>query len=129
MTPDSTTDLQKASFPIVAIGAAAGGVSAVTELLQHLSNGTGMAYVYIQYPDSTTDGNLVPALSMATEMPVLEAKEDVEAAPDHVYVLPVDEPLNLVNRIFKREKQHRSYLRKCPSTGGLQSWPSSIRNR
>ena len=37
------------SFPIVAIGASAGGLEAISELLRNLPEDTGMAYIYIQH--------------------------------------------------------------------------------
>src|SRR5262245_48399131 len=76
------------SFPIVAIGASAGGLEAVSELLKNLSSTTGMAYVYIQHLDPTHESMLSTLLSKSTRMKVIEAKERMKIEPDHVYVIP-----------------------------------------
>jgi two-component system CheB/CheR fusion protein len=48
---NNSGQITKKDFPIVAIGASAGGLQAVTELLKNLSADTGMAYIYIQHLD------------------------------------------------------------------------------
>jgi len=50
-TPDapSPSALPRSQFPVVAIGASAGGLEAMMELLQHLPSDTGMAFIYVQH--------------------------------------------------------------------------------
>ena len=64
----SNTELSKAShgFPIVAIGASAGGLEAVTELLQNLSPTTGMAFIYVQHLSPDHKSILPSLLSKVT---------------------------------------------------------------
>lgn len=64
------TDLSK--FPIVGIGASAGGLESFTQLLKGLPSDTGMAYVLIQHLDPTHTSFLSTALAKATPMPVSE---------------------------------------------------------
>ncbi|HXL56324.1 MAG TPA: chemotaxis protein CheB, partial [Chitinophagaceae bacterium] len=73
-------------FFIVAIGASAGGLEAVKELLKNLSPDTGMAFVYIQHLDPTHESMLSSILGRATKMKVLEAKDLLLIEPDHLYV-------------------------------------------
>lgn len=75
-------------FPIVAIGASAGGLEAVTELMQNLPNNTGMAFVYIQHLDRNYESALVPILQRVTEMKVIEVQEGTVVEPDHLYIIP-----------------------------------------
>jgi two-component system CheB/CheR fusion protein len=60
-------------FPIVAIGASAGGLAAISELLENLPADTGMAYVYIQHLNPDHDSSLDSILQRKTKMEVREA--------------------------------------------------------
>ena len=75
-------------FPIVGVGASAGGLEAFTQLLKHLPDDTGMAFVLVQHLDPRHESQLVGLLSRATRMPVSEAAEGMAVSPDHVYVIP-----------------------------------------
>src|SRR5262245_4961024 len=59
-------------FPIVGIGASAGGLEAFTELLRHLPLDTGMAFVLVQHLDPQHESALTSLLSRATSLPVDE---------------------------------------------------------
>ena len=83
------------SFPIVGIGASAGGLEAFRRLLGALRVDTGMAYVLVQHLDPHHDSILAELLSEATEMEVSEVKGDVRVEPDRVYVIPPSKGLVL----------------------------------
>jgi len=76
------------SPPIVGVGASAGGLEAFTELLGHLPDDTGMAFVLIQHLDPTHDSHLTELLSKESKMPVSEVKGETRAEANHVYVIP-----------------------------------------
>jgi two-component system CheB/CheR fusion protein len=73
---------------VVAIGASAGGLEAVTELLRGLPADTGMAFVFIQHLAPSHSSMLVPLLSRETAMPVREVENGTALAPNQVYVIP-----------------------------------------
>jgi two-component system CheB/CheR fusion protein len=73
---------------MVGIGASAGGLEAFTELLNHLPDDTGMAFVLIQHLDPKHESHLTELLSRASKMPVAEVQGDTVAEADHVYVIP-----------------------------------------
>src|SRR5271169_2710905 len=75
-------------FPIVGIGASAGGLEAFTKLLKHLPNDTDMAFVLVQHLDPTHPSALTELLSRATAMPVTEVRDGMRIEPNHVYVIP-----------------------------------------
>ena len=75
------------SFPIVGVGASAGGLEAFTELLTHLPSNPGMAFVLIQHLDPHQPSHLTDLLSKASSMPVLEIKSNVRVQANHVYVM------------------------------------------
>jgi two-component system CheB/CheR fusion protein len=73
---------------IVGIGASAGGLEAFTELLSHLPDDTGMAFVLIQHLDPKHESHLSELLSKESKMPVSEVKGETRAEANHVYVIP-----------------------------------------
>ena len=74
-------------FPIVGVGASAGGLEAFTLLLQSLPADTGMAFVLIQHLDPVHHSQLAELLAKTTKMPVVEVATTLVARPDHVYVI------------------------------------------
>src|SRR5687768_5597532 len=63
-------------FPIVGVGASAGGLDAFREFLKALPSDTGMAYVLVQHMDARHECILADLLSKTTRMPVAEVKGD-----------------------------------------------------
>ena len=84
-----------ASFPIVAVGASAGGLDAFTQLLRHLPATTGFGFVLIQHLDRAHTSVLSEALSKITAMPVRQAEHGARVEPNHVYVIPPNADLAL----------------------------------
>ena len=78
------------SFPVVAIGASAGGLEAYKEFFQALPADTGMAFVLIQHLDPSHHSLLAEILSKSSRIPVNEVKSGVEIKPNCVYVIPPD---------------------------------------
>src|SRR5436305_13633260 len=74
------------AFPVVAIGASAGGLEAVRELLAHLPADTGMAFVLVQHLDPNHESKLVELLGRPARFPVVEASYGLELRPDHLYI-------------------------------------------
>ncbi|GAB4015787.1 hypothetical protein GCM10028808_42100 [Spirosoma migulaei] len=97
---DQSESTSSAIVPIVAIGASAGGMEAMTELLEHLSPMTRLAYVYIQHLDSNFDSQLASILGRATTMPVRQAKHLMRIEPDHVYVIPPNQDIEVVDGLL-----------------------------
>ena len=88
-------DASPVPFPVVGIGASAGGLEAFTQLLGHLPADTGMAFVFIQHLDPKHESQLADLLAKATSMPVVEARSDQSVRPNHVYVIPPGQVLLL----------------------------------
>ncbi|MGH7951072.1 MAG: chemotaxis protein CheB, partial [Limisphaerales bacterium] len=78
----------KNPFPIVGIGASAGGLEAFTQLLSQLPENTGMAFVLVQHLDPDHPSQLTNLLAKATTMPVREVTDGMAIEPDHVFVIP-----------------------------------------
>src|ERR1700739_2691364 len=76
-----------AGFPIVAIGASAGGFEAFSTLLRALPSEPGMALVFIPHLDPTHESAMVELLSRTTRLTVHQAAEGMPIACNSVYVL------------------------------------------
>lgn len=76
------------NFPIVGIGASAGGLDAFKRLLKAIPVNSGMAYVLVQHLDPSHDSILPEILQRVTTIPVHEITEDIHLAPDHIYIIP-----------------------------------------
>ncbi len=75
-------------FPIVGIGASAGGLEALTELLKQMPVQTGMAFIIVQHLHPKHESLAPEILSRVTQMPVREVKEGTRVEPNHVYLIP-----------------------------------------
>lgn len=88
-------------LPIAVIGAASGGLEAMAELLSHLPSSTGIAYIYIQHEDASSNKELAPVLSGETSMPVIEAKEETRIEADHLYIVPLGKEMELSGGVLR----------------------------
>lgn len=84
-------------FPIVGIGASAGGLEAITALLQQLPTNTGMAFVFVQHLAPNHESMLTELLARETTMPVLEIKDGMHVQPNHFYVIPPNTYLGMLH--------------------------------
>jgi two-component system, chemotaxis family, CheB/CheR fusion protein len=75
-------------LPVVGIGASAGGLEATTSLFKELSVSLGMAYVLVLHLDPFRESAVTEILGRATRMPVLQVRDGMRVAADHVYVIP-----------------------------------------
>ena len=75
-------------FPVVGVGASAGGLDAFKTLLSALPAETGMAFVLIQHLDPKHASFMADLLASRTRMPVSQAVDGVSIEPDHVYLIP-----------------------------------------
>ena len=75
-------------FPIVGVGASAGGIEAFTQLFHAVPVDTGMAFIVIQHLDPTHESLLTAILGRATRMPVSEIVNNTAVEPNRVYVIP-----------------------------------------
>ena len=90
-----------ATYPIVAIGASAGGLEAFSNLLRALPPEPGIALVFIPHLDPTHESAMVELLARITGMPVLQAAEGMRVAVNSVYVLPPNSDMTIERGILR----------------------------
>ncbi|MCW3101664.1 MAG: hypothetical protein JWO09_104 [Bacteroidetes bacterium] len=111
--PATARDKKKTQVPLVVIGASAGGLEAVNELLQSLPANTGLAYIYIQHLSPDHESSLPTLLARSTDMKVSEVANMLPLMPDHVYVCIPNKEIRVTNgriKLNKREDEKLPYL-------------------
>ncbi len=101
------------TFPIVGIGASAGGLEAFTHLLAALPDRSGMAFVLVQHLEPNHDSLLTDILSKATRMPVVEVEDGMVVATDQVHIIPPNTNMALAQGVLKlspRVESHGAHL-------------------
>jgi two-component system CheB/CheR fusion protein len=74
-------------FPIVGVGASAGGLEAFTDFLDAMRPDAGMAFVLVQHLPPDRETLMVEILARRTAMPVRQVEDGMAVEPDHVYVI------------------------------------------
>jgi two-component system CheB/CheR fusion protein len=83
-------------FPIIGIGASAGGLEALDLFFKNMPNNCGMAFVVIQHLDPTHIGIMPELLQRMTQMKVLQATDALKVKPNHIYVIPPNKSLSIL---------------------------------
>ena len=100
-TESSSNAKAENGFPIVGIGASAGGLDPIRELLENLPIDTGMSFVVIQHLASGQESMLPEILSRSTKMSVLQVTDGMKVEKDHVYVITPGTTMTVKNGCLK----------------------------
>jgi two-component system, chemotaxis family, CheB/CheR fusion protein len=76
------------TFPVVAIGASAGGAEAFSIFLQNLPQGLNMAYVYLQQRSAKDSDSPKTFFKTKSRIPIVEVKHDLKLKVNHIYFVP-----------------------------------------
>ena len=91
--PDDVVDSPRGSklpFPVVGLGASAGGLEAALRFFEQLPSDSGMAFVVVTHLGADHESALPLILRECAPMPVHAARDGDTVAPGHTYVLPHD---------------------------------------
>jgi two-component system CheB/CheR fusion protein len=89
------------SFPIVALGASAGGLEALQIFFDNMPSDSGMAFVVIQHLSPKGKSMLGDILQKNTHMEVLTAYDELEVEPNHVYLNPAGQDVCIFNGVIQ----------------------------
>jgi len=92
--------IAKITFPIVGVGASAGGLGAYSKLLKALPVDTGMGFVLVQHLDPKHASMLPELLGRTTPMPVIEIEDGMRVERNHVYVMPPNYSLAILHGVL-----------------------------
>jgi two-component system CheB/CheR fusion protein len=87
-------------FPIVGIGASAGGLEALEQFLRPLPADCGMAFVVVQHLDPTHKGMMAELLQRATPMKVVQVRDRLKVEPNRVYVIPPNKDMSILKGVL-----------------------------
>jgi two-component system CheB/CheR fusion protein len=76
------------AFPVVGVGASAGGLEAFKRLLKAIPESSGMAYILVQHLEPNHESMLPEILQKNTSIPVEEITDNVHVEPNHIYIIP-----------------------------------------
>ncbi|CAN5667419.1 hypothetical protein BH23PAT2_BH23PAT2_00760 [soil metagenome] len=104
------SDSQKTSvlFPVVGVGASAGGLEAFTQFLKALPKNSGMAFVLVQHLDPKHKSGLTDLLAKTTKLPVHEIEDGVKLQPNHVYVITANSEVTISQASLKLHKRQQT---------------------
>src|SRR6059036_265833 len=117
------------TFPIVGIGASAGGLEAFSELLAHLSLDAAMAFVLVQHLDPKYPSILSEILSRTTPLPVIEVQHGVRVEPGHVYVMPPNTSMTIAEGVLNLAPRSDDRGPHMPIDHFLRSLADDVKSR
>ena len=88
------------SFPIVGIGASAGGLEALEQFLSNVPKQSGLAFVIVQHLDPTHKAIMSELLQRSTGMRVFQVKDRTLVRPDCVYVIPPNKDMSILHGVL-----------------------------
>jgi two-component system, chemotaxis family, CheB/CheR fusion protein len=97
---DKTSAQAGGLFPIVCIGASAGGLEALEQFLGNVPDNSGMAYVVIQHLDPTQKGMLPELLQRISKIKVFQVTDRMTAKPDCIYVIPPNKSMSILKGVL-----------------------------
>jgi len=82
-------------FPVVGIGASAGGLDAFKRLLRAIPQHSAMAFILVQHLEPTHESLLPDILQKVTSIPIKEITNNVLMEPDRIYIIPSNKLLTV----------------------------------
>ena len=98
---------------IVGIGASAGGLEALSDLLAHLPDDTNMAFVIVQHLAPGHESTMTELLGRRTHMNVQQVRDGMRIEPNCVYVIPPNYDLGVLHgtlQLLQRRESQRPHL-------------------
>ena len=95
-----TGETKPKAFPIVGLGASAGGLEALEQFLKAVPPASGLAFVVVQHLDPAHESILEELLQRDTPMKVIQVTDRTKVFPDCVYVIPPNKDLSLLHGVL-----------------------------
>ena len=91
-------NIQDPLFPIVGIGASAGGLEAFEQLFANMPPDIGMAFILVPHLDPSHASMMTELMSRVTKLEVKEAEDGEKVLPNHIYVIPPNKDMTINQR-------------------------------
>ncbi|HWU40727.1 MAG TPA: chemotaxis protein CheB, partial [Candidatus Acidoferrum sp.] len=97
------------SFPIVGMGASAGGLEAFEEFFNHMPGGNRIAFILVPHLDPSHASILPELMRRYTRMEVHQAEDGMKIEPEHVYIIPPNKDLAIFHRTLQLTVPDRTF--------------------
>ena len=114
-------DAHSAGFPIVGLGASAGGLEAFEQFFRSAPPDSGMAFVLVSHLDPSHASILTEILQRTTTMPVAEAQDQMAVAPNCVYVIPPNRDMAIFHGVLQLSVPEQPRGQRMPIDAFLRS--------
>ncbi|WNV03927.1 chemotaxis protein CheB [Candidatus Methylospira mobilis] len=109
------------NLPVVGIGASAGGLEAFEQFFRNVPADTGMAFVLVSHLDPNHASLLTEILQRSTALPIVEANDRIAVAPNHVYVIPPNRDMTILQGKLRLNIPDESHAQRLPIDTFLRS--------
>jgi two-component system, chemotaxis family, CheB/CheR fusion protein len=107
-TASSEAEPQKLSFPVVGVGASAGGLDAIRQLLENLPSNPGLCLLVVVHLSSEVESQMAAILAQSTGLTVEQASDGTGLRSNHVYIIPPGTVMTLADsRIVLKPRTSR----------------------
>nr|WP_284506331.1 chemotaxis protein CheB [Caballeronia sp. INDeC2] len=115
------TEPASSVFPVVGIGASAGGLEAISELMSEIPARSGMAFLVVQHLDPSRQSLLAEILAKRMATPAQEAVDGMTIEADHLYTIPANKRMFVSERRIRLEPRNNSCIPAMPVDDLLES--------
>jgi len=105
---------EKKSFPIVGIGASAGGLEAQEKLFSNIPRSINAAFIIVQHQAPTCKGMMTSFLQKHTAMRVLEIEDRLKVEPNTVYINPPGKEVSIRDGVILLEQPRETHVARLP---------------
>ena len=113
--------IQDPLFPVVGIGASAGGLEAFEKFFATMPLDIGMAFILVPHLDPGHASMMTDLLRRATKLEVKEAEDGEKVLPNHIYVIPPNKEMSIKQRTLKLGPLQRTQGVRMPIDSFLRS--------
>ena len=119
--PEIVEPITPQRFPIVGMGASAGGLEAFEQFFQHVLPNSGMAFVLVSHLDPSHESILTEILQRSTAMPVIEVQDQMKVEVNHVYVIPPNRDMAIFHGVLQLSVPEQPRGQRMPIDAFLRS--------
>jgi two-component system CheB/CheR fusion protein len=101
-------------FPLVGIGASAGGLDAFKKMIKAIPENSGMAYIFVQHLDPSHESVLPDLLQRVTKIPIHEITDNIHVEPDNIYIIPSNKLLVATDGVLQLSPRPPKEQRSMP---------------
>ena len=120
-TAEKTEEKIKNFFPITGIGSSAGGLDALKKFFMNMPPDSGSGFVLVQHLDPTHKSSMVELLNRYTSMDVIQVENGMEVKPNHVYVIPPNKDMAILNGVLQLLEPSKPHGLRTPINFFLKS--------